>query len=406
MAGMEKIYISASTYLHEMTSTQAAQLSQPQEHCSNTNKREHQLQLSKLASKVGACSPNSGMWKRHTGEWKWNPWWSKGMPKSGPDQFQQNQTNSGKFSNSFPCKTLSIHIRNLLFLSNKHTNKKYHNRVSYCEYVQLTSQKRRRKASLATQWSWRIIEVTTCSQWSRRIPTRIRHKNRRPKISRKLIIDSNKLYDYIHDTNSHAMKIHNLHDATHDLVTMNHEKHESPKKPTKASHEARCTAAVRKVQKKTADNIKRSHSLKNVPKVLVELRRSRGPPRAWRWHRTIELMLVRVKTIEIQAVALAPSEPVHSYADEDNTKGWATDREETNAARVRRPTKVIELRNLTLVKISSINFVRYEGAYRAQRTSLPENRRTYVEIVKELLEEKNTVLPLRPKTHKVQNPKA
>ena len=221
------------------------------------------------------------------------------MPKSGPDQFQPNQTNSGKFSNSFPCKTLSIHIRNLLFLSNKHTNKKYQNRVSHCEYVQLTSQKRRRKASLATQRLWRIIGVTTYSQWSRCVLARIRHNNQRPKISRKLIIDSNQLYDYIHDTDSHAMKTNDPHDATHDLVTMNHEKHESPKKPTKAAHKARCTTAVRKVRKKTVDNIKRSHSLKNVLEVLVELRRSRGPLRAWRWHRTVELILVRVETIEI-----------------------------------------------------------------------------------------------------------
>ena len=80
------------------------------------------------------------------------------------------------------------------------------------------------------------------------------------------------------------------------------------------------------------DNIKRSHLLKNVPEVLVKLRRSRGPSRAWRWHRTVELILVRVKTIEIQVAALVPSKPVHSYTDEDDTKGWATDREETNAA--------------------------------------------------------------------------
>ena len=118
------------------------------------------------------------------------------------------------------------------------------------------------------------------------------------------------------------------------------------------------------------------------------------------------MILVRVKTIEIQAAALAPSKSVHSYANEDDTKGWATDREETNAARVKRPTKVIESKNPTFVKFSSINFVRHEGAYRAQRTSLPENGRTYVEIVKGLLEEKNTVLPLRPETHKVRNPKA
>ena len=136
---------------------------QPQEHCSNTNKRDHQPQLSKPTNKAGTRSLDLEMWKRHTGEWKRNPQWSKGVPKSRPDQSQPNRTNSGKFSNSFPIKTLSIHIRNLLFLSNKRTNKKYQNKVSYCEYVQLTSQKRRRKASLATQWSCRIIEVTKCS---------------------------------------------------------------------------------------------------------------------------------------------------------------------------------------------------------------------------------------------------
>ena len=202
------------------------------------------------------------------------------------------------------------------------------------------------------------------------------------------------------------MKTHDPHDAIHDLVTVNHKKYKSPKKPTKASHEAQCTATVKKVRKKTVDNIKRSHSLKNVPEVLLELRRSKGLLRAWRWHRTVELILVRIKMIEIQAAALAPSELVHSYLDKDDTKGWATDREETNGARVRRPTKVIESRNPTLVKISSINFVRHEGADRTQRTSLLENGRTNVEIVKGLLEEKNIVLPLRPETHKVQNPKA
>ena len=214
------------------------------------------------------------MWNRHIGEWKLNPQWSKRAPKPRPNQSQPKQTNSGKFSNSFPYKTLSIHIRNLLFLSNKHIDKKYHNRVSHCEYVQLTSQKRKRKASLAKQQVWRIIEVTMCSQWSKRFPARIWHKNRRPKINRKLITDSNQLHDYIQGTDSQATKTHDPHDVAHDLVTMNLEKHERPKKPTEASHE-RCTAAVRK---KTVDNIKRSHSLKNVPEVLVELRRSSGRP--------------------------------------------------------------------------------------------------------------------------------
>ena len=49
--------------------------------------------------------------------------------------------------------------------------------------------------------------------------------------------------------------------------------------------------------------------------------------------------------------------------------------------------------------------MRYEGAYRAKRTGLPENGRIYVERGKGLLEEKNTVLPLRPETQKVRNPK-
>ena len=78
-----------------------------------------------------------------------------------------------------------------------------------------------------------------------------------------------------------------------------------------------------------------------------------------------------------------------------------TDRVETNTAQVRRPTKVSELRNPTLVKISAINFVRHKGAYRAKRTSLLENERIYVERREGLLEEKNTVLPLRPETQKV-----
>ena len=150
-AGKEKIYISTSTYLHKTTSTQAAQLWQPR--CSNTNKRDHQPQLNKPASKASSRSPHPGMRKRHTGEWKQNPRWSKGAPKSRPNQLQSSPTNLGKFSHSFLCKILSIHIRNLPFLSNEHTNKKYHNRVSYCEYVQLISQKRRRKAGLATQRS-------------------------------------------------------------------------------------------------------------------------------------------------------------------------------------------------------------------------------------------------------------
>ena len=113
------------------------------------------------------------------------------------------------------------------------------------------------------------------------------------------------------------------------------------------------------MQKKTIDNIKnknkKSHLLKNVSEVLVELRRNKGRPRAWRWHRIVELILVKVKMIETQPAALAPLEPVHGYADEDDTKGRTTDREETNTAQARRPTKVSESRNPILVKISTIN---------------------------------------------------
>ena len=202
------------------------------------------------------------------------------------------------------------------------------------------------------------------------------------------------------------MKTHDSHDATHNLVIMDHEKHESPNKPTEASHEAQCRAATRKIRKKTVDNIKRSQSLENVSEVLAELKRSRGPPRAWRWHRTIELILVRVKTIALQAAPLALLELVYSYADEDDTKGLAPDREETSAARVRRPTKVIGSRNPTLEKNSSINSVRHEGAYRVQRTSFLENRRIYVEIEERPLEERSTVLPLRPEAHKERYHKA
>ena len=115
-------------------------------------------------------------------------------------------------------------------------------------------------------------------------------KNRRPKINRKLIINNNQLYDCIHVIDSHAMKTHDPHDAIHDLFIMNHEKHKSPNKSIESSHEARCRAAARKVRKKTEDNIRRNQPLDIVPEVLVELRRSRVPSRAWRWRRIEELI--------------------------------------------------------------------------------------------------------------------
>ena len=247
----------------------------PQELYNNTNKRDHRPKLGKPTSKGGLCNSDPEMWNRYVESRLWNVESSKGASKLGQDKLQSIRTNSGKFSNSFPYKILSIHIRNLPFFSTKHINKKYQNRVSHCENVQLTRQKRRRKANLAKQQVWKIIEDTTCSQWSKHVLAIIQHKNRRPKIisSRKLIISNNQLHDYIQGIASHATKTHDPHDVAHNLVTVNHEKHERPKKPTKASHE-RCTAVVRK---RTVDNIKRGHSLKNVPEVLVELsRRSRG----------------------------------------------------------------------------------------------------------------------------------
>ena len=98
--------------------------------------------------------------------------------------------------------------------------------------------------------------------------------------------------------------------------------------------------------------------------------------------------------IETHAGALAPSEPVHGYAEEDKTKGWTTDkswttdREVTNIVQVRRPTKVSKPRNPTLGKVSVINFERDAGAYRAKRISLTENRRLYVEKEVGLLKER------------------
>ena len=150
------------------------------------------------------------------------------------------------------------------------------------------------------------------------------------------------------------------------------------------------------MQKRTVDNIKRGHSLKNVSEVLVELRRRRrGRPRAWRYHRIGELISAKVKTIETHAVAVTPLEPVHGHAKEDETKGWMTDKEETNTGRVRRRTKVNKPRNPTLGKVYAINFERDVGAYRAKRTSLPVNGRLYVEREAGLLKEKYNMLLLR-----------
>ena len=85
------------------------------------------------------------MWYRHT---KPRPWNSKRVPKLEQDNFQLNQTNSGKLSNSFSCKNLSIHMSNQSLVNNNHINKKMQNRDSHCGNLQLTMQKRERKASL------------------------------------------------------------------------------------------------------------------------------------------------------------------------------------------------------------------------------------------------------------------
>ena len=211
------------------------------------------------------------MWNQHIKPRPWNGKSSKGVPILEQDNLQPNRINPGKLSNSFSCKNLSIHMSNLPLFNNKHINKKIQNRVSHCGNVQLTRQKRERKASLAKQWVWKIIELKTCRQWSRRVTALNQHKTRRPKISRKLKIRNNQPHDFNQGTASHAMLPHDPHTAAHDLATENHEEHERPKKSTKASH-ARCTTTKRR---KTIDNIKSGHLITNVSEVLVELWRSR-----------------------------------------------------------------------------------------------------------------------------------
>ena len=123
--GKEKIHTPANTYLHIMANTQTAQLGQPRDHHSNINSRGHQQQPSKSVRRSDTRSPDSGVWKHHPDTWKRILRWSTRTPKLGPNQLQPSPTILGKFSHSFPYNIPLTHIRNLLFLSNNHSNKKY-----------------------------------------------------------------------------------------------------------------------------------------------------------------------------------------------------------------------------------------------------------------------------------------
>ena len=205
------------------------------------------------------------------------PWRDKGGPKLERDNFQLHRTISGKLSNPSSCKKISTHMNNLPLVNNKNINKKTQNRDNHYENSQLTRQKNMRKASLAKKRIWKIIDLKTCRQWSRRGITSNQHKKHEPKISSKPKIRNNQLRDVSGSTASHAMTIHDPHNAAHDVAIERHEEKERPKKTSNASH-ARCTTAIRR---ETITNKKSGHLKTNLPEVeaLVELwRRRRGRP--------------------------------------------------------------------------------------------------------------------------------
>ena len=151
--------------------------------------------------------------------------------------------------------------------------------------------------------------------------------------------------------------------------------------------------AARKVRKKIEDNIRSNQSLEIVSEVLAELRRSRESSRASRCRRIVELIVVRVQKIALQAPPLAPSKLVNIYAEEEGVKGLEPDRVGTRAAQVRRPTKVTKSWNSTYVKISFVNSTRHKAACREERACLLEKGRVYEEIKRRLLVERRVVLP-------------
>ena len=173
------------------------------------------------------------------------PWRDKGGPKLERDNFQPHRTISGKFSNPSSCKKISTHMNNLPLGNNKNINKKTQNRDNHYKNLELIRQKNVRKASLAKKRIWKIIDLKTCRQWSRRGITSNQHKKHESKISSKPKIRTNQLQDVSGSTASHAMTTHDPHNAAHDVVTKRHVEKERPKKTLNASH-ARCTTVIRR----------------------------------------------------------------------------------------------------------------------------------------------------------------
>ena len=120
----------------------------------------------------------------------------KGVQQLEKDSLKANRTNPGKPSNSFSRKNLLILMNNLPSVNNKHINQKIQNRSSHCWNSQLNKQNRERKASLSKPCEWKIIELKTYRQWSKRVLALNQHKNHEPIISRKLKIRNNQPQDF------------------------------------------------------------------------------------------------------------------------------------------------------------------------------------------------------------------
>ena len=120
----------------------------------------------------------------------------KGVQQLEKDSLKANRTNPGKPSNPFSCKNLLILMNNLPSVNNKHINQKIQNRSSHCWNSQLNKQNRERKACLTKPFEWKIIELKTCRQWSKRVLALNQHKNNEPIISRKLDIRNNQSQDF------------------------------------------------------------------------------------------------------------------------------------------------------------------------------------------------------------------
>ena len=162
----------------------------------------------------------------------------KGVQQLEKDDLKVNQTNPRKPSTPFSRKNLLILMNNVPSVNNKHTNQKNHNRSSHCWNSHLNKHNRKKKASLIKPFEWKIIELKTYRQWSKRILALNQHKNHEPIISRKLEIRNNQPQDFSWGTTSHTRASQDQHAATHNLAPKNYEEQERPR-ITPSAHHAR-----------------------------------------------------------------------------------------------------------------------------------------------------------------------